>query len=115
MLKWYKKLYIGDNAKKKAPSVIKKVNQGKLQYDIYLITLASNEKNLLEIIQANQLVQKTLRKLCPMIVGMASGYEEALEVVEKIVEETYLKQGDTDVRRYLNDRLAEEYESEVGE
>ena len=115
MLKWYKKLYIGDNAKKKAPSVRKKVNQGKLQYDIYLITLASNEKNLLEIIQANQLVQKTLRKLCPMIVGMASGYEEALEVVEKIVEETYLKQGDTDVRRYLNDRLAEEYESEVGE
>ena len=50
-----------------------------------------------------------------MIVGMASGYGEALEVVEKIVEETYLKQGDTDVRRYLNDRLAEEYESEVGE
>ena len=115
MLKWYKKLYIGDNAKKKAPSVIKKVNQGKLQYDIYLITLASNEKNLLEIIQANQLIQKTLRKLCPRIVGMASGYGEALEVVEKIVEETYLKQGDTDVRRYLNDRLAEEYESEVGE
>ena len=115
MLKWYKKLYIGDNAKKKVPSVIKKVNQGKLQYDIYLITLASNEKNLLEIIQANQLIQKTLRKLCPMIVGMASGYGEALEVVEKIVEETYLKQGDTDVRRYLNDRLAEEYESQVGE
>ena len=115
MLKWYKKLYIGDNAKKKAPSVIKKVNQGKLQYDIYLITLASNEKNLLEIIQANQLLQKTLRNLCPMIVGLAAGYAEALEIVERIVEETYQKQGDTDVRRYLNERLAEGNESEVGE
>lgn len=115
MLKWYKKLYIGDNSKKKAPAVIKKVNQGKLQFDIYLITLASNEKNLLEIIQANQLTQKTLRKLCPMIVGLAAGYTEALEVVEKIIEETYQKQGNTDVRRYLEERLTEENESEVGE
>ena len=41
MLKWYKKLYIGDNAKKKAPAVIKKVNQGKLQFDCLLYTSPS--------------------------------------------------------------------------
>ena len=50
-----------------------------------------------------------------MIVGLAAGYTEALEVVEKIIEETYQKQGNTDVRRYLEERLTEENESEVGE
>lgn len=58
MLKWYNHLYLGDTAKKKAPKIIRKVNQGKLQFDIYLVTLASNPENLLEIISANQLLQK---------------------------------------------------------
>ena len=57
MLKWYKKLYIGDNAKKKADVYMRKIDQGRFLFDIYLITLASNEKNLLDIISANQLLQ----------------------------------------------------------
>lgn len=101
MLKWYKKLYIGDNAKKKASKIIWKVNHKKPQFDIYLITLAANPSNLLEIISANQLLQKTPRRLCPMIVGLADGYEEAVELVQQVIEMTYREQGNTDVRRYL--------------
>lgn len=115
MLKWYKKLYIGDNAKKKASSVIRKIEKGKLVFDIYLVTLASNEENLMEIIQANQLLQKAVRRRCPMIVGLADGYGEALELVQKIIEETYHSQKDTDVRRYLKNRLTEENEDGAGE
>ena len=48
MLKWYKKLYIGDNAKKKAKATVRKLNQGRLVLSFYVITLASNEKNLLD-------------------------------------------------------------------
>ncbi|MGN0252179.1 MAG: hypothetical protein ACI4EH_12580 [Oliverpabstia sp.] len=108
MLKWYKKLYIGDNAKKKAKATIKKLNQGRLVLSVYVITLASNEKNLLDFFPASHLKQKVLRSSCPMIVGLADGYEEALQLVQKIIEETYQCQGDTDVRTYLKNRLEED-------
>lgn len=104
MLKWYKNLYKGDTVKRKAPEIIRKVNHGKLLFDIYLVTIASNQENLLEIISANQLRQKYIRQNCPEIVGIADTYWEALEVVMQIVTETYQKQGDADVRRYLESR-----------
>ena len=71
MLTWYKKLYVGDTAKKKKDKIIQKVNRRKPQLEVYLITLASNPENLLEIISTNQLMQKTIYRRCPMIVGLA--------------------------------------------
>ena len=104
MLKWYKKLYIGDNAKKKASSIIRKINHKKVVPGVYLVTLASNPENLLEIISADQLLQPALRKLCPPIVGLAFGYEEAVDMIKEIVIQTYRDQKDTDVRGYLEQR-----------
>lgn len=108
MLTWYKKLYVGDTAKKKKDKMIQKVNRRKPQLEVYLITLASNPENLLEIISTNQLMQKTIYRRCPMIVGLAAGYWEALELVQQIVAETYETQGNTDVRGYLEERLKKE-------
>lgn len=104
MLKWYKKLYIGDNAKKKASSTIRKINHKKMTPGIYLVTLASNPDNLLEIIAADLLRQPALYQMCPPVVGIASGYQEAVELVRKIVEEVYCEQKSTDVRKYLEER-----------
>ena len=104
MLKWYKKLYIGDNAKKKAKATVRKLNQGRLVLSFYVITLASNEKNLLDFFPASQLKQKAFRSSCPMI----EDYEEAMQLVQKIIEETYDSQGNTDVRTYLKNRLEED-------
>ncbi len=104
MLKWYKKLYIGDNAKKNASSTIRKVNHKRVVFDVYLVTVASNPENLLEIISANQLLMAVPRKMCPLIVGIASGYAEAVELVQKIITETYQVQGNTDVRKYLKEK-----------
>ncbi|NCB92149.1 MAG: hypothetical protein EOM40_06200 [Clostridia bacterium] len=115
MLKWYKKLYIGDNAKKRQQKIIWRVNHGKVQFDIYLVTLAVNPANLLEIVSANQLLQKTIRRRCPMIVGLADGYDEAVGLVQKIVEETYQTQGDADVRRYLEQLPKEKKRTRAGD
>ena len=62
MLKWYRNLYIGHNAEKKAKKLIKKINHGAGVLDVYLVTLAVNPENSLEIISANQLMQKILRE-----------------------------------------------------
>lgn len=101
MLKWYKNLYIGENAKKDHHKMIWKIKIKKKQEDVYLITLASNDKNILDIIETSQLEQEIVRRNCPLIVGIALGYADALELVQKIVEETYQTQGNVDIRKYL--------------
>ena len=111
MLEWYKKLYIGENAKKDAAKAKWRLNHGKLQMNMFLVTYASNPENLLEIIGTEQLLQKTISRRCPMIVGLAASKEEAMQIVQQIVEETYAKQNDADVRRYLSERLIKKQEN----
>ncbi len=105
MLEWYKKLYIGENAKKDATKAKRRLNQRKLQMNMFLITYASNPENLFDIIGTEQLLQKSLYRRCPMVIGLAASKEEALQIVQQIVEETYAKQNDVDVRRYLGEQL----------
>jgi len=42
------------------------------------------------------------------VIGLAASKEEALQIVQQIVEDTYAKQNDVDVRRYLGERLLED-------
>ena len=79
MLNWYKNLYIGDNAKKKPKKLIHKINQGAGVIDVYVITLA--------------------------VIGLAKGYEEALEIIEQIVNEVYQETGTAEIRTWLEARI----------
>lgn len=108
MLNWYKNLYVGDNAKKKKSQLIFKINVGAGGFDVYLITLACNPQNQLEIFSANELKQKARRKYCPMIIGLCCGYEEALEMTRMLVEEAYRETGIPDVRKWLENKKEEE-------
>ena len=101
MLKWYSNLYIGDNAKKQAKNIIRKINTGAGQLDIYIITLAHNPENHLEIIASSSLLQKTVRQMCPMIVGIAKSREEALSLVTKITAEVYEKTNSANIRTFI--------------
>lgn len=101
MLKWYDNLYIGDGSKKKVAHYISRINHRKPVRDIYLITIASNEANQLDIIKSSYLLQPIVMKMCPMIVGIAKGYDEACELVVMMIEETLNKTGNADVRKYL--------------
>ena len=53
MLKWYEHLYVGDNAKKRINYDIRRISNGKPVKDIYLVTIASNEANQLDIIKSH--------------------------------------------------------------
>ena len=89
MLNWSKNLYYGEQAKKKATRIRWRVEHRRPQYEVYLITLAQNPENQLEIIGANQMLQKTVYRRCPEIIGIACGYGEALELVRQLAEATY--------------------------
>ncbi|MCA5959904.1 hypothetical protein LC724_04255 [Blautia sp. RD014234] len=93
---------------KETKKLIRKINQGAGVIDIYLVTLAVNPANSLEIISANYLLQKPIRRNCPMIVGLCSGYYEAVELVEQIAEEVYEETGAMDIRGWLLEKAARE-------
>lgn len=104
MLDWYEPLYIGNNAKKKAEKYKKKLDQGKVLSDIFLITFSSGPEDQLEIIHSFYLIQNALYIRCPRIVGLAKGYEEALELVLQIAEETAAETGTGNIKDYLLQR-----------
>ena len=105
MLNWYKGLYVGNNAKKKKKNLIRKISQGAGVVDVYLITLAANHRDQLDIFPANELMQKARRKNCPVIVGLACGYWEALELVEAMVQQTYRETATGNVRQWLEKQM----------
>ena len=108
MLNWYKGLYVGNNAKKKKKKLIRRISQGAGVVDVYLITLAANHRDQLDVFSANELLQKVRRKNCPVIVGLACGYWEALELVEAMVRQTYQETGTGNVRKWLEKQIGED-------
>lgn len=100
-MKWYRHLYMGKTAKKKKYQIVWKIKHRAGLLDTYVITLASNENNLLDIMNSSVLLQPYYKKNSVFIVGIACGYEEALEVIQEIISEVYEKTGFFDVRSYL--------------
>ena len=51
----------------------------------------------------SELMQKSYPKKQMKIIGLAKGYEDALELVRTIIDETYQNTGDVDVWKYLKE------------
>lgn len=108
-MKWYDSLYLGDSVRH--PRRLKRrIRRGTGAPGAYVIVLTSNEHNLLEVFQARK--RELIRDRLPggqelHIIGMAYGYGEALEVVRRIIEETYDNTGDVNVREWLRQKRRE--------
>lgn len=104
-MKWYQKLYIGKNVKKNRELLIKNVETGVGMPEVYLVTLAANERDLFDIFRADILFQPVLHGHCPLIVGAAKGWHEAVDIATGIALDAYRKNGDFDVRKFLESRI----------
>lgn len=100
-MKWYKNLYLGENVAPEARRIVNKIKKKKLTPDIYLIALASNSKNLLDVIPTWELLQSGYPTDNVRIIGLAQGKQEALELVVSIVDEVYQKTGNVNLQEYL--------------
>lgn len=110
-MKFYEYLYVGESLEQKKDKIIKKLNAKKIQLNCYVIALTENPKNQLEFFDSILLVQRNYRKRNLFIVGIAGGYDEALELAKKMTEDTYQKNQDGNIRRYLLERQKEFEES----
>lgn len=94
-------LYTTEKTKKMLPRIMHKLRTRKLQPGIWLITIASNKQNLLDIFHSVYYMQPMFEKLNPDIVGIAESEDAAKELLIRITEEIYRETGSFDVRTYF--------------
>ena len=107
-MKWYKNLYLGEEIAPKARKIINKIKKNKPTIDVYVIALASNPKNQLDIIPSWELLQKGYPTDCVRVIGLAQGKKEALQLVTSLVDEVYQKTGDVKILEYLQNEWREQ-------
>ena len=106
-MKWYPYLYVGEGASKKKNKIIRKLKIGAGMIDVWVINEAANGEDQFDILSSAWLKQRAVRKKLPMIYGIAKGYEEAVDLVVQMAEETYRETGNGDILRYLKSRCSE--------
>ena len=101
-MRFYKNLYVSESMAKKKEKVIAKLNKKKYPLKTYVIALIEEGENQMEFYSTLMFRQDIFA------VGLASGYDDALYLVEEIAKEVYEKTGDLDIRSYIRKQEREE-------
>ena len=94
-------LYVGDNLASTEYKIVEKVHKCKVVPNLYLIVLSENPDNMLDIILEKEVMQKHYPKDELKVIGIANGKKEAIQLVQRIVEESLCETGSADVRGFL--------------
>lgn len=101
-LTFYSNLYIGESINiKKLDKLKSKLQKKPLFANVYVITIAANPHNQLEIYEAKQLAWPYYIKHPPYVVGIAGDYGEAVSLVERIAKECMDARKDCALKEYL--------------
>lgn len=103
-MRWAVNLYTTEKTKRKLPRLMRKIRRSRLQPGVWLITLASNPENLLDIFQGIYYMQPVFQKQNPDIVGIAEDEDAAKELTVQILQDVYEKNGNFNVRSYFEFR-----------
>lgn len=107
-MRYYRHLYLTEKVEKKREKIIRRLEAGRFQPPIHLVTLPDEVGGQLEICSSLLFLQPSFPDRDLFVVGIAKDHEDALELVEKIVREVYNETKGTDVRSYILDREQEE-------
>ena len=98
---WLENIYVGDSIAKKRDKIIKKIKKGKITMKKYVLALSRNDSDLLDVFQANVLKQKYYQEQNIIVVGLASGEEEAFELVKKIIDDCLEATGGYNLKQFF--------------
>ena len=84
-MRWYEKLYVGEQAKKHRYETIRAVRNGR-PMGFYVLTPAAGERNLLDIYPALTLKLPYYEKQDLLIVGIAADFEDAAALAGRIAK-----------------------------
>ncbi|MDO5346160.1 MAG: hypothetical protein Q4E91_10470 [Lachnospiraceae bacterium] len=98
---WYADLYTDRITGTVKERLIAEIEDQKYRGNTYLITLAANPENQLDIFSVQELRFPYLRRNCSLIVGLASCRESALLLTERIVQDVYESTKDVKIRDFF--------------
>lgn len=98
-MKFLKELYLGQDVHHLL-DLKWKIRHGAGVVGLYVIYLGQNT-NKIEIIEASFLKQKYLRKGVALVIGMTKSYDEAVQIVTRIVEEAISETGKADPSAFV--------------
>lgn len=97
-----KNLYLGESISEVNLEKIKDKLQHKPLFSSQVIlVLSRNSYDQLEILSSKQLAQKYYLDHSLTVVGIASDYDEAMEVLQKIVKECIAQRKDCNLKEFL--------------
>lgn len=99
MITYSDNLYLSDSIKH-VNRIKRKIKYGRGQIKVFLLTL-SNSSDQIDIFHNSMLKQKFYRKMNLRIIGIANSYDEALIIVQDILEDTIKDTGTYDMKEYL--------------
>lgn len=111
VMEWYRRLYLGEGVKEKRDQLITRIEKNagtrriRNKDGIFLITLASNGRDLFDIIKADYLLQPAMHEHCPMIIGITDKYDEAATICSSIIVDMYKKNHNFDLPAYLKQNI----------
>lgn len=79
----------------------KNLHENPIGANLFLITIASNNQEQLDIYDAKYLIQKYYSKNPPYVLGIAKNREDAIAIVEQWMQECVENQGDANLRAYI--------------
>lgn len=101
MIRWSRELYLDEQVSNKPEKWKKRVEQAKPSISLYCICFASNENNLFDIINCNEFFFQYYKKKELFIVGLSKTREDAIDLLQDILEDIYRKTGDINVREFF--------------
>lgn len=107
-MRYYRYLYMGESLERKKDKILSRLSGKKLQSEIFLIVLPGESDHQLEILNSNLLLQKYYPWKDDLVVGIAKGFDEALEILEEIVQEVYNETKGAEIRSYILKKEQEE-------
>ncbi len=100
-MRWWKHLYMGENAGRKRAEVLRGIREKRIMPDTYVITLPESGNHILDIRPVLLLTKEEREGQEPLILGVASGMGEARELVRTMVDDMYQKTGAFDWNGYM--------------
>lgn len=104
-MRWYDDLYVGYNLLDKKRQIIRKIKNGKQQFNKYVLTLPLNNYDTIDIYPSNVLTQKIYKESDIVIVGIAEGKEEALDMVQLVIMDCFNATGGVRVKDYIMNQI----------
>ena len=103
-MEYIRNMYYGETASENKLFSRWRLKHGKPPWDTYVLTLPQYNGGLLEIRKLSLLKHKFYKRHPLTVVGVANGYDEAVQLAADIVREVYEKKGSFDIKGYLEER-----------